>query len=124
MNIEQFYSVVGGDYTSVIGRLRKEDRVIKYILRFPDDAPSVSALSDAISIQDWDNLFMLSHTLKGCAANLSLDDIFDKASAVCEEVRGSEPNKGKPPVNDLAPMMDELEKAVRLFSDTLPLLDH
>ena len=37
MTLEQCYLAVGGDYADVLARLRKEERVRKFLLRFPED---------------------------------------------------------------------------------------
>ena len=35
MNIKEFYGSIGEDFNDVIGRLRAESRVCKYVLKFP-----------------------------------------------------------------------------------------
>lgn len=125
MNLQQFYAMTGGNYDDALGRLRKDERIMKYLVRIPEEeAADYNGIFESAAAENWDALFSFSHTLKGVAANLSLTDLFGKASAICEAVRdGSAPGKGKAPETDLGPMLDELKKTWDFFVLTLEDLD-
>ena len=101
MTIKECYEFVGGSYEEVLGRLMKEERVVKYLGKFKAD-PSYQEMLDAYEKQDWEALFRASHTLKGVCYNLSLTALGDAGSAVCESVR-----PGVAPTIDIAPLIEE-----------------
>lgn len=103
MTVKECYEFVGGDYDEVIARLMKEERVVKYLGKFIND-PSYQELLQAVSAQDWETLFRASHTMKGVCYNLSLKQLGDAASEVCEAVR-----PGVAPKTELAPLLEVLK---------------
>ena len=118
MTVKECYEFVGGNYDEVMGRLMKEERVIKYLGKFKND-PSYTDTINAVDAQDWELLFRASHTMKGVCYNLSLTALGDAASAVCEAVR-----PGVAPNTDLAPLLETLkanyEKTMEGISACLP----
>lgn len=90
MQLQQFYEEVGGNYDEVMARLRKEDRIVKYLGLFLADE-SYTQLCAAVDAQDWEQSFRASHNLKGVAANLGLGSLFEASSTLCESVRHGAP---------------------------------
>ena len=86
MELKEFYERIGGNYQNIISRLGNEDRIKKYLKMFVGDE-SFSMLEEAILIQDEETIFRSVHTLKGLAANLSLDKLFEVASNLTEIFR-------------------------------------
>lgn len=109
MTITELYDQVG-DYSDVISRLMKEERIVKYLGRFVEDSSDFDKMVDAFNSSDYQQLFATSHTLKGVAANLGLTKLFKASSDVCESVRNG------PPTQDIAPLM---EKAIAEYNDTV-----
>ena len=118
MTIKECYELVGGNYEEVMGRLMKEERVIKYLGKFKAD-PSYQEMLTSYAAQDWETLFRASHTLKGVCYNLSLTALGDAASNVCEAVR-----PGVAPETDIAPLVEVTKelyaKNIELIEEALP----
>ena len=56
MTLQECYTALGGDYDEVLGRLRSESLVQKFVLKFPAD-PSYDMLQTALAAQDWAEAF-------------------------------------------------------------------
>lgn len=91
MTLEEFYKQVGGDYNEVLSRLRKDGLITKYLGLFGTDT-SFAELGQAFAAKDWPGVFAASHTLKGLAANLGLENLRAAASDICENCRNKEPD--------------------------------
>ena len=61
--VETLYQIAGGDYAGVIGRLRTNERIAKFVTMFADDA-SYTNLIDNMATENWDEAFRAAHTLK------------------------------------------------------------
>lgn len=86
MDLKQCYQQMGGDYTSVIERLRTERLVQKFVVKFLDD-PSCGQLRDAVSAQNAEEAFRAAHTLKGVSQNLSFTRLYESSNALSEALR-------------------------------------
>ena len=64
MNIKEFYDSIGEDFNDVIGRLRAESRVCKYVLKFPEDK-SFDNLLSSMKEKNYAEAFRAAHTIKG-----------------------------------------------------------
>ena len=54
--VETLYQIAGGDYAGVIGRLRTNERIAKFVTMFADDA-SYATLIDNMAAENWDEAF-------------------------------------------------------------------
>lgn len=90
MTIKECYASMNADFDGVMSRLLAESRIEKFAVKFIDD-PSFKALCDSYSSGDIETAFRAAHTLKGTSANLGFTDLFEKASAVTEELRNGNP---------------------------------
>ncbi len=86
MNLQTFYSSVGGNYDGIIRQLKTEERITKYLRMFLAD-PSFSQLTDSFSAQDCATAFRAAHTLKGVCLNLGIADLQFSASQLTENLR-------------------------------------
>lgn len=94
MTLEQCYLAVGGDYADVLAHLRKEERIRKFLLRFPED-PSYAHLCQAMESRQYDEAFRAAHTIKGLCQNLGLGRLYQSASRLTEALRaGTAPEDG------------------------------
>ena len=98
MNIIEFYNKVGGNYDEVKSRLMTDERIIKFVRKFPDSG-DYEALRSALNEKNWNDAFRYSHNLKGMCLNLSLTALFEVSSALCENLRDGSPKQ------DCEPMM-------------------
>lgn len=86
MTLSEFYNSIGESLSEVIGRLRMEERVKKYLLLFLED-PSFNELKEAFESKDAKTAFRAAHTLKGVAANLGLNKLSNTSSDLTEDLR-------------------------------------
>lgn len=87
MTLKECYSVIGGDYDSVISRLMTENLVKKFMLKFLDD-PSYTLLIDSLDAKNYEEAFRAAHTIKGICQNLDFTNLFNSISPLTEELRG------------------------------------
>ena len=91
MTLEECYTAIGGDYADVIGRLRSERLVQKFVLKFLDDK-SYDLLRSSLETQDYQEAFRAAHTMKGVCGNLAFNTLLESSEALTEALRD-----GKPP---------------------------
>ena len=94
MDIRECYEQFGGDYDDVVNRLRKEERIIKYVKMFMagDD---YSLVEQAVMANNDADAFLNVHNLKGVALNLGLTPLYQRASVLCEALRPGNPTVDK-----------------------------
>lgn len=105
--VETLYQIAGGDYAGVIGRLRTNERIAKFVTMFADDA-SYTNLIDNMAAENWDEAFRAAHTLKGTARDMGFIDLSDRASEVTEALRASDAVQAK----KLLPAVEDAYKQV------------
>lgn len=91
MDLKEFYTAVGGDYDEVMSRLRKEERIVKYVGKFTKNE-GFQKLTDAIAANDVKAIFETSHDVKGLCANLGFGTLQQLASDICEQCRNGAPD--------------------------------
>lgn len=102
MTVQECYERMGGDYESVFGRFRKEDRIKKFVFRFLSDK-SFETLCSSIEAGNTEEAFRAAHTLKGVSQNLSFDRLFESSHEITEALRAEDKEK----VADLLPRVRE-----------------
>jgi len=106
MTLQELYAEIDGNYQEVLGRMRMDKLIDRFIVKFLDDT-SCQRLIDV-----YDNpestirqRFDAAHSAKGVTANLSLTKLSKLASDVCECFRyGNEKLRAETDVDGL---MDE-----------------
>lgn len=86
MTVKECYELIGADYEGVMGRLRTEERVKKFLLKVLNDK-SYDLLLDSIEGGNVEEAFRAAHTMKGVCQNLSLTPLFESASVLSEVLR-------------------------------------
>lgn len=86
MNISECYKAMGGNYEEVLGRLRSERLIAKFLKKFPAD-PSFAALEVKLREEDGPEAFRAVHTLKGVCQNLGLQDLLRACEPLTEALR-------------------------------------
>lgn len=89
MTVKECYDEMGGNYDSVVGRLRSDERIVRFLSRVPTD-PCITELETSMASGDAPTAFRASHTLKGICLNLSLDKLAVSANALTDELRGKD----------------------------------
>lgn len=86
MTLQECYTALEGNYEEVIGRLRSERLVQKFVLKFLEDG-SYDLLCRSMESGDYEEAFRASHTLKGVCQNLAFDRLGRSSSQLCEALR-------------------------------------
>lgn len=102
MNLKDCYLKFGGDFDEVLGRLRREQTVRKFVFKFLDDK-SFSLFEASMVKKDYSEALRAVHTLKGICQNLSFTRLFESSSLVTNALKENDWNKA-------ADMMPKLSK--------------
>ena len=86
MTLKECYAAMGGDYDEVIGRLRGERLVQKFVLKFLDDG-SYDLLCRALEEGNREEAFRAAHTIKGVCSNLAFTQLLQFSSQLTELLR-------------------------------------
>lgn len=102
MTIRDCYIKFGGDFDAVIGRLRREQLVEKFLLKFLDDK-SFDMFEAAMRSRDYEEALRAVHTLKGICQNLSFTGLYESSSRITNALREKDYGKAA----DMAPGLSE-----------------
>lgn len=108
MTIEKFYAEIGGDFEGVVERLRKKERIRKFVLQFPDDQ-SFERLVCSLKEEKDEEAFRAAHTLKGLCLNFGFTALGKIVCAATEALRRGDPAKAR---NSIPQMTDEYLKLI------------
>ena len=109
MTLKECYAALGGNYDEVIGRLRSERLVQKFVLKFLNDG-SYQLLQDSLAGGDREEAFRAAHTIKGVCANLAFTDLLESSERLTEALRdGKPPEPGEEQL--LAKVTEDYERA-------------
>ena len=86
MTLKECYAAMGGDYDEVIGRLRSERLVQKFVLKFLDDG-SYDLLCRALEEGNREEAFRAAHTIKGVCQNLDFTKLYRSSCQLSEALR-------------------------------------
>lgn len=114
MTLREFYEVTGGDYADVMGRFVTEERVLRFVRKFPADG-SFAALKSSLADGNAQEAFRAAHTVKGVAQNLGFTALFTVAEVVTNILRG-----GSLAVDERMP---ELERLYNLTVESIAALN-
>lgn len=97
MTLQECYASMGGDYDAVMGRLRSEERVRKFLGLFGADE-NFASLTAAMDASDWPTAFRAAHSLKGVALNLAMTALAQSSSELTECLRSGAPAQDPAPL--------------------------
>lgn len=86
MNLKECYIALEGDFDDVLGRLRSEKLVQKFVLKFLNDG-SYDLLCRSLESEDYQEAFRASHTIKGVCQNLSFTKLYASSHKLTEALR-------------------------------------
>lgn len=118
MNVQQCYEAMHGDYAEVIGRLRTDERVAKFLKRVPSDG-NYEILCEAMKTGNADDAFRAAHTIKGICLNLSLTALLKSSVAMTEALRGKAQIDG-----NIQPLFDALKADYEMTVEAIKNLDN
>ena len=87
MSLKNCYDALEGNFEEVLGRLRSERMIQKFVLKFLDDA-SFDNLCIALKDGNSEEAFRAAHTIKGVCQNLSFTKLGKSSSELTESLRG------------------------------------
>ena len=86
MSLKECYVSLEGDYEDVLGRLRSERLVQKFVLKFLNDG-SYDLLCRSLESGDYGEAFRAAHTIKGVCQNLSFTKLYHSSHQITEALR-------------------------------------
>lgn len=86
MSLKECYAALEGDYEDVLGRLRSEKLVQKFVLKFLNDG-SYDLLCSSLKTGNYEEAFRASHTIKGVCQNLSFTKLYESSHQLTEALR-------------------------------------
>ena len=104
MTVKECYNAMGGDYENVVGRLRTDERIRKFILKVLDDS-SYALLCNSLEEHNVPEAFRAAHTLKGICQNLSLTKLYESSHEMAELLRNRQ-EYGE----DIEPLMERVKE--------------
>lgn len=87
MTVKECYDAIGANYEEIMGRLRTEERVKKFLLKVLSDK-SYDLLIQSIEERNMEEAFRAAHTMKGVSQNLSLTRFYHSSNELAELLRG------------------------------------
>ncbi|MCM1148837.1 MAG: Hpt domain-containing protein [Butyricicoccus sp.] len=97
MSLKDCYAALEGNFDEVLGRLRSERMIQKFVLKFLNDG-SYDSLCAAMKEGSAEEAFRAAHTIKGVCQNLSFTKLGKSSSELTEALRGG----FSPEANELA----------------------
>ena len=86
MSLKDCYKALEGDFDEVLGRLRSERMIQKFVLKFLNDG-SYENLCRALEEGNNEEAFRAAHTIKGVCQNLSFTKLGNSSSSLTEALR-------------------------------------
>lgn len=114
MTVESFYAYIGGDYAGTKSRLMADERIARFVKKFPADG-SYQLLQDSLASGNVQEAFRAAHTIKGVAQNLGFTSLYKSAEEVTEILRAGS--------LDVAAHMPKLEADYKLTIDGINQID-
>lgn len=102
MNLKDCYIKFGGDFDEVLGRLRREQTVQKFVYKFLDDK-TFNLFEVYMGNKDYAEALRAVHTLKGICQNLSFTRLFESSSLVTKALKENDWNKA----GDMMPQLSK-----------------
>ena len=91
MNLKDCYIKFGGDFDEVLGRLRREQIVQKFVYKFLDDK-SFHLFETSMENKDYAEALRAVHTLKGICQNLAFTRLFESSNLVTKALKENDWN--------------------------------
>lgn len=111
MELKDCYVKFGGDFEGVLGRLRREQIVQKFVFKFLDDK-SFQLFETSMDQKDYEEALRAVHTLKGIAQNLSFTQLFESSQKITLALKEND-------VNTAIEMMPQLSKDYHAIIDVV-----
>ena len=117
MNLKDCYLKFGGDFDEVLGRLRREQTVRKFVFKFLDDK-SFHLFETSMGDKDYDEALRAVHTLKGICQNLSFARLFESSSLTTTALKQNDWNKAVDMMPQLSNDYYEIVDIIRAYKNS------
>lgn len=114
MTLKDCYAALGGDYQQVVGRLRSERLIQKFVLKFLNDG-SYDLLCTSLEQKNYADAFRAAHTIKGVCQNLSFDRLLSSSSELSEALRSGWTPEAGPLAEQVKADYQQTVAAIRRF---------
>lgn len=94
MTVKDFYDNIGGNYASIIVRMKTDDRICKFLKMFLQDK-SYETLLQTMSEEKVKEAFLAAHTLKGVVGNMSFQELSEASVDITEALRSENMENAK-----------------------------
>lgn len=118
MTLRECYDALEGDYEDVMGRLRTEKLVQKFVLKFPGDG-SYDLLTRSMEAGEYEEAFRAAHTLKGVGQNLGFNKLYGSSHLLTEALRGNDIEAAKPLYEQVRADYAQTVNAIRAYQASL-----
>ncbi len=118
MNLKDCYSAVGGDFDEVMGRLRKEQLVTKFLYKFLDDK-NFHLFEDSMSNKDYDEALRVVHTLKGICQNLAFTGLYVTSSQITNALKEKDYNRAMDMSPQLSKAYHQVIHGIKEYKNTM-----
>ena len=105
MNLKDCYLKFGGDFDEVLGRLRREQTVRKFVFKF-------------LEKKDYSEALRAVHTLKGICQNLSFTRLFESSSLTTTALKQNDWNKAVDMMPQLSNDYYEIVDIIRAYKNS------
>lgn len=116
MTLQECYAALGGDYDEVLGRLRSERMIQKFVLRFLEDK-SYDLLCASMEAGNYEEAFRAAHTIKGVCQNLSFTLLGKSSSELSEALRNGYTPEADALVEQVKAEYQQTAQAIRTFQE-------
>ena len=120
MTLQECYAAMGGNYEEVVGRLRSERLIQKFVLKFVDDG-SYQLLVDSMAAKNYEDAFRAAHTIKGVCQNLSFTRLYEVSNRLNEALRGGPTPEAPGLVEEVKSEYEQTVSAIRAFKESAGL---
>lgn len=114
MTVEACYRILEGDYEEVITRLKNEERVKKFALKFLED-PSFKLLLESMEKHDVDEAFRAAHTIKGICQNLGFTKLYHFCAQMTEALRAKNEEEARKYFPDVQEAYTQTVEALKML---------
>ncbi len=118
MTLQECYAALEGDFEGVMGRLRTERLVQKFVLKFLDDG-SYQLLTESMENGNYDDAFRAAHTIKGVGQNLGFNKLFESSHLLTEALRGKDLDAAAPLYEQVKADYAQTVDAIRQYQASL-----
>ncbi|MCM1364136.1 MAG: Hpt domain-containing protein [Faecalibacterium sp.] len=117
MTLKECYEIFSGDYDGVVGRMRSEALVKKFIFKFEND-PNYGILKSALDARNREEAFRAAHTIKGVCQNLGFTKLQESSSLLTQHLRVSLSDDCFALMNQVTEDYEKLISAISTFRNS------